>query len=62
MFLASTVLQVYPSTFPVRAGSVSVPESLKQQIDRLEELYESELDPQGRAFVLLASLAPDDGG
>ena len=53
---------MYPSTFPVRAGSVSVPESLKQQIDRLEELYESELDPQGRAFVLLASLAPDDGG
>ncbi len=31
-----------------------MPESLKQQIDRLEELYESELDPQGRAFVPLA--------
>jgi tetratricopeptide (TPR) repeat protein len=31
-----------------------VPESLKQQIDRLQELYESELDPGGRAFVPLA--------
>ena len=31
-----------------------MPESLKQQIDRLEGLYESELDPQGRAFVPLA--------
>ena len=31
-----------------------MPESLKQQIDRLEELYESGLDPQGRAFVPLA--------
>jgi len=31
-----------------------VPESLKQQIDQLEGLYESELDPQGRAFVPLA--------
>ncbi len=31
-----------------------MPESLKQQIDRLEELYEAELDPQGRAFVPLA--------
>ena len=29
-------------------------ESLKQQIDRLEELYKSELDPRGRAFVPLA--------
>ena len=29
-------------------------ESLKQQIDRLQELYESELDPRGRAFVPLA--------
>ena len=29
-------------------------ESLKQQIDRLEGLYESELDSQGRAFVPLA--------
>jgi tetratricopeptide (TPR) repeat protein len=31
-----------------------VPESLKHQIDRLQELYESELDPRGRAFVPLA--------
>ncbi len=31
-----------------------MPESLKQQIDRLQELYESELDPRGRAFVPLA--------
>ncbi len=31
-----------------------MPESLKQQIDQLEGLYESELDPQGRAFVPLA--------
>ena len=29
-------------------------ESLNQQIDRLEEIYKSELDPQGRAFVPLA--------
>ena len=29
-------------------------ESLNQQIDRLEELYKSEKDPQGRAFVPLA--------
>jgi tetratricopeptide (TPR) repeat protein len=31
-----------------------VSESLNQQIDRLEELYRSEKDPQGRAFVPLA--------
>ena len=31
-----------------------MPESLKQQIDRLQELYESELDPRGRTFVPLA--------
>jgi len=31
-----------------------VSESLNQQIDRLEEIYKSELDPQGRAFVPLA--------
>lgn len=29
-------------------------EALNQQIDRLEEIYRSELDPQGRAFVPLA--------
>ena len=29
-------------------------ESLNQRIDRLEEIYQSELDPQGRAFVPLA--------
>ena len=29
-------------------------ESLNQQIDRLQEVYQSELDPQGRAFVPLA--------
>ncbi len=29
-------------------------ESLNQQIDRLQEVYKSELDPQGRAFVPLA--------
>ena len=29
-------------------------ESLNQQIDRLEEIYKSEMDPQGRAFVPLA--------
>jgi len=31
-----------------------VSESLNQQIDRLEELYKSEKDPQGKAFVPLA--------
>ena len=31
-----------------------MPESLEQQIDQLEELYEAELDPQERAFVPLA--------
>jgi len=31
-----------------------VSESLNQQIDRLKEIYKSELDPQGRAFVPLA--------
>jgi len=31
-----------------------VSESLNQQIDRLEEIYESESDPGGRAFVPLA--------
>jgi tetratricopeptide (TPR) repeat protein len=31
-----------------------VSESLNQQIDRLEEIYKSEMDPQGRAFVPLA--------
>ena len=29
-------------------------ESLNQQIDRLQEIYQSEMDPQGRAFVPLA--------
>ena len=29
-------------------------EALNQQIDRLQEIYKSELDPQGRAFVPLA--------
>jgi tetratricopeptide (TPR) repeat protein len=31
-----------------------VSESLNQQIDRLQEIYKSEKDPQGRAFVPLA--------
>ena len=36
------------------SGDIGVSESLKQQIDRLEEIYKSELDPRGRAFVPLA--------
>ena len=36
------------------SGEFGVSESLNQQIDRLEGIYKSELDPQGRAFVPLA--------
>jgi tetratricopeptide (TPR) repeat protein len=36
------------------SGEFGVSESLNQQIDRLEELYKSEKDPQGKAFVPLA--------
>lgn len=43
-----------PLDFSCPCGEFGVPESLEQQIDQLEELYESELDPQGRAFVPLA--------
>ena len=35
------------------SGEFGVSESLNQQIDRLEGIYKSELDPQGRAFVPL---------
>ena len=35
-------------------GEFGVSEALNQQIDRLQEIYKSELDPQGRAFVPLA--------
>ena len=47
-----------PATAPPRlsnsSGEFGVSESLNQQIERLEEIYQSELDPQGRAFVPLA--------
>ena len=36
------------------AGEFGVSESLSQQIDRLQEIYKSESDPRGRAFVPLA--------
>ena len=35
-------------------GSLGLSESLNQQIDRLQEIYKSDKDPQGRAFVPLA--------
>ena len=35
-------------------GEFGVSEALNQQIDRLEEIYKSEIDPEGRAFVPLA--------
>ncbi len=43
-----------PSPFPNSSREFGVSESLNQQIHRLEEIYQSELDPQGRAFVPLA--------
>ena len=43
-----------PLVFSCSFGEIGVSESLKQQIDRLQEIYKSELDPQGRAFVPLA--------
>ena len=43
-----------PLVFSNSFGEFGVSESLNQQIDRLEEIYHSELDPQGRAFVPLA--------
>ena len=47
-------LQMRPSPFFQLVGEFGVSESLNQQIDRLEEIYESESDPQERAFVPLA--------
>ncbi len=46
--------EIVPLTFSSSSGEFGVSESLNQQIDRLEEIYKSELDPQGRAFVPLA--------
>ena len=43
-----------PLAFTFSSGEFGVSESLNQQIDRLQEIYKSELDPQGRAFVPLA--------
>ena len=43
-----------PLVLSCSSGEIGVSESLKQQIDRLQEIYKSELDPQGRAFVPLA--------
>ena len=40
--------------FVISSREIGVSESLKQQIDRLREIYKSELDPRGRAFVPLA--------
>jgi len=47
-------LYACPSSFSSSSGEFGVSESLNQQIDRLEELYQSGKDPQGRAFVPLA--------
>ena len=47
-------LEIAPLAFSSSSGEFGVSESLNQQIDRLEEIYKSELDPQGRAFVPLA--------
>ena len=55
------VLRVSPSSFFRSSGEFGVPESLKLLIDRLEALYESELDPRGRAFVPLADAHRQDG-
>ncbi len=46
--------EIVPLAFSSSSGEFGVSESLNQQIDRLEEIYKSELDPQGRAFVPLA--------
>jgi len=46
--------EIAPLAFSSSAGEFGVSESLNQQIGRLEEIYKSELDPQGRAFVPLA--------
>ena len=43
-----------PLAFSSSSGEFGVSESLNQQIERLEEIYKSELDPKGRAFVPLA--------
>ena len=43
-----------PLAFSSSSGELGVSESLNQQIERLEEIYKSELDPKGRAFVPLA--------
>ena len=45
---------IVPLAFSSSSGEFGVSESLNQQIVRLEEIYKSELDPQGRAFVPLA--------
>jgi tetratricopeptide (TPR) repeat protein len=52
--LPSSARQCAARLFSCVSGEFGVSESLSQQIDRLEEIYESELDPQGRAFVSLA--------
>ena len=46
--------EIAPLAFSSSSGEFGVSESLSQQIDRLEGIYKSELDPQGRAFVPLA--------
>ena len=46
--------EIAPLAFSSSSGEFGVSESLNQQIDRLEEIYKSDLDPQGRAFVPLA--------
>ena len=46
--------EIAPLAFSSSSGEFGVSESLNQQIDRLKEIYKSELDPQGRAFVPLA--------
>ena len=48
------VLRVAPLVVSCSSGEFGVSEALNQQIDRLQEIYKSELDPQGRAFVPLA--------
>ena len=46
--------EIVPLALSSSSGEFGVSESLNQRIDRLEEIYKSELDPQGRAFVPLA--------
>jgi len=45
---------IAPLAFFRLSGEFGVSESLNHQIDQLEKLYKSDLDPKGRAFVPLA--------